>query len=155
MKTWSGLTAAVLLALAGCSNTVATNSPAPGLASGPESLRDMTTAGLCREWQRALDGYEVSRIRKEIAGELTARGEDPETCTLRAGARPERPSISRNALRASSGSAVRSSRTLSRPAFAASAPARGPGIKANAEGSLTCTSELVKGPPDRYKTVCR
>lgn len=139
----------VLAVLSGCS-PASTPRLVPELGSVGSS--ENSTEYICLAWRKALDGYDAAGERRRLADSLRARGEDPRYCEQRDGvsaAAPLSPSVS------GPGPATAVERTAIRPQRRSGTRMSPIANRRALKTSLDCTSELVKGPPDRYKTICR
>lgn len=137
------------LTLAGCS-PIALPRLLPPRAE-PVAAPAPAEPDICLAWRRALDGYDAAGERRRLADRLRARGEDPARCEDTVAGKRAAP-LSPAAAAAPSAPVMREA---PRRAAAARTRKQPSTVSPNIDGSVTCSSELVKGPPDRYKTVCR
>ena len=135
------------LSIAGCS-PVTLPRLLPARAE-PQAAPVPAEEDICRAWRRALDGYDAAGERRRLADMLRARGEDPARCEDAVGGKqpvPLSPGVA-------APRSMTSTATPERPSLSRQKKKRSTSRRIDAP--LTCSSELVKGPPDRYKTVCR
>ena len=144
--TLSVLASLGIAALAGCTPV---NLPRllPAQA-GPQPAAP-SVEDICRDWQRALDGYDAAGERRRLADSLRARGEDPARCEKQNAGRPAVPLSPSVAPPPSQDRRMSARPPTPRERKPPSAQRK------RIDATLSCSSELVKGPPDRYKTVCR
>lgn len=142
------ISAVSLLLLTGCSPVSLPRLSPSAPAAEPA---DMSLRQICVAWRRALDGYDAAGERRRLADALRARGEDPSHCERDEEGRrvPLSPSVAAPV-------ATEERATPRRPATTRRKRTAPLGAQRLAKNpTLSCSSELVKGPPARYKTVCR